>query len=241
MQRDREADIAAEVLPEPRDFRHEPARGDSHAPRGKADSFRVCEKAERARRRVVVVERLSHAHVDDVTQALVGVEPRASDEHLGDDLVGPEMALQPSDAARAEDAAHRAAHLGGDALRDANRPGFGGCIVGFRLFVLDRGCGVCVLQRGPNGGRQSAARAGDSRNQDGLHGGAVAERDEQLARAIDGAPLAGDLKGAPELERRELRAQPLGQVGHVLGFEHASDLNPAEDLVGVECAPAEWT
>ena len=70
---------------------------------------------ERLEQRVEVGHRLAHAHDDDVRQALVGGEAVAGVEELFEDFGRGEVADDAADAGRAEDAAHAAADLGGDA------------------------------------------------------------------------------------------------------------------------------
>ena len=79
------------------------------------------QQAQRPSRRLVVVERLAHAHEHHVAEPLVRVETRTPDEHLSHDLLGPEVTLQPRHPARAEDAAHGATHLRRHALGDPHR------------------------------------------------------------------------------------------------------------------------
>ena len=88
VERDGQADLAPEVLAEPRDLRHETARGDGDAARGEPDPFAVGEEPEGARGRVVVVQRLAHAHEHDAPERLVLVQKPSSDEDLRHDLVG---------------------------------------------------------------------------------------------------------------------------------------------------------
>ena len=76
------------------------------------------EQHERARNRVVVVERLAHPHEDHVANALAGLELATAKEHLRDNFSIGHLALQARNAGGAEHAAHCAADLTRDALGD---------------------------------------------------------------------------------------------------------------------------
>ena len=81
----------------------------------------VEEDGEGPRQAFEIVERLAHAHEDD----LANVPAQGQTGHcvLAHDLLGPEVPHQAPPAGLAEDAAHAAAHLGGDAK--GGRPRFG--------------------------------------------------------------------------------------------------------------------
>ena len=92
----------------------------ARAPRPKPDgSFK---RRMAGPRGVVVGQRLTHAHQDDVGDALIGRSQLASiEEHLGDDLTRRQVALEAALTGGAERTAHRAAGLGADAQRVAVR------------------------------------------------------------------------------------------------------------------------
>ena len=102
---------------EPVDARHHADRGHGDASRREREPLGVVEQAAGAQGLVVVVERLAHAHEDDVGHAAVVrlvAEHAGEVEDLVDDLLRGEVPAQPQAAGRAERAAHGAADLGGD-------------------------------------------------------------------------------------------------------------------------------
>ena len=102
---------------------------DRHVPRADVQSFGHVEDAQRVQRVLVVVQRLAHAHEDEVGDVVdaraVGRLPRFAAQfagevqHLGDDLAGGEVAVEAHLPRRAEGAAIGAARLGRDADRRA--------------------------------------------------------------------------------------------------------------------------
>ena len=90
--------------------------------RGQPEAVGVVEQAAGAQRLVVVVERLAHAHEDDVGHAASAVVAQHAGEvqDLVDDLLGASGPRRsPSLPGGAERAAHGAADLRGDADRGA--------------------------------------------------------------------------------------------------------------------------
>ena len=114
-----------------REARHDAARGERDVARAEVRPLPRVEELQRAQRRVVVRERLAHAHHHEVREAeprpLPSVFRRGEEtlrrHHLGHDLVRLERPHEPLAAARAERAPHRAPHLRGDALREASLRG----------------------------------------------------------------------------------------------------------------------
>ena len=139
-----------------REARHDAAGGERDVARAEVGALPRVEELQRAQRRVVVRERLAHAHHDEVREAearalaaVFGRREEALRRHdLGDDLVRRERPHEAPAAARAERAAHRAADLGGDTLREAalrgDDDGLDGLAVGEAEEELRRAVGGAV-------------------------------------------------------------------------------------------------
>ncbi len=80
-----------------------------------AEAVLVSQDPQRLHRRVVVVQRLTHAHEDDVEALVEHAELAQQDADLAGDLAHGEVADDAHAASEAEGALHRAADLGGDA------------------------------------------------------------------------------------------------------------------------------
>ena len=98
------------------DARHHTDRRHGDGPCREVETGLVVEQTAGAQRLVVVVERLAHAHEDDVGDAtpVVAEQPRKV-EHLVDHLLGREIAAQAQAPRGAEGATHGAADLRGHA------------------------------------------------------------------------------------------------------------------------------
>ena len=108
--------------------------------------------------------------------------------------------------------------------------------LGGLVLVVERGgvgVGVGLHRRG-----ELALPAGDLGDEDGLDGGAVLHRDEELPGAIRGSPLVGDAERRADSALREGRPERPGQVGHLGRVGDAPSLDPAEDLLSVERSAA---
>src|SRR5262249_40737393 len=149
---------------------HEPHRGHGDAPRAHARSFRMREEPERPRRLLVMMEGLTHAHEDEVREILARIEVTARDDDLTHDLVGAETAAEAGAAARAEDAPHGAAELGGDTERHARALG----------RRVEPELVVVVARRGEIG----VARERRHRDQYAFDAAAARHREHELARAV---------------------------------------------------------
>ena len=113
------------------DPRHHARRADRDVACADPQPLRVVQQAHRLEHAVGVVQRLAHAHEDDVVVAAarartpVGAkrQPRVTVpvQHLVDDLARRQLAAEPGLAGGAERAAHRAARLAGDADRGPRR------------------------------------------------------------------------------------------------------------------------
>ena len=117
---------------QPPDARNDPAGAERDAPRADVQAVRMIEDAHGFENFVVIVERLAHAHVDDVVGPLA--ERRRHELHLRDDLPRRKAARESALGARAKHAAHPAAHLRRHADRVAvargNQHGFDAVAVG---------------------------------------------------------------------------------------------------------------
>ena len=121
VQGDREHGVGA--LAEFRDLGRDTGGGDSDAPAPDRDSVAVRDRVDRFGDVIQIVERLAHAHEDDIRQqaAFLGARPFvqrvAGDQHLLDDFLGGEIAHEGLRAGMAEGAVEGAADLAGDAER----------------------------------------------------------------------------------------------------------------------------
>ena len=128
MQRDRESDRA--IFAQAIDHRHDARGRDRHAAARQAVAVVVEHRPERRHERAVVLQRLAHAHHDDVGDGALArrkTEAAAQREfgmpELGDDLGGRQVAAEALVAGRAEAAVDGAAGLRRDAQRAALRLG----------------------------------------------------------------------------------------------------------------------
>ena len=134
---------------------------------------------------VVVVERFAHAHEDDIAQAVAFSGEDAPDvEHLGHDFARGEMAGEAHLPGGAEDAAHGAADLGGDA---------GGVPAG--ELHDDRFDGLTVRQSQQVFARQPVAAAGFQRDRQRLQRRPLRQLGQQLRAHVGqigkgGGPVA---------------------------------------------------
>src|SRR5581483_9933555 len=142
------------------------------------------------------------------------------------DLFGLELSFETSDAARAKHAAHRAAHLRGDALGEARRP-----IVVFFILVVALS-GFCFLEWR----RKKSATPRKLRDEHALDARAVVKTNEELSRRVGGSLLVRDLRRHPHVE---LFSKCRRQIRHLRRIGHAARLEPAEDLLAVERTSAE--
>ena len=124
VERDRQPE-AQRLVGKPDYLGDQAARGDRDAARAEPEAPVCIHDGEGPDERVVVRERLTHPHDDDVVERgqlrararrprVLGI---AHLEELGDDLPGAQVPLEPFKAACAEHAPHRASHLRGDADR----------------------------------------------------------------------------------------------------------------------------
>ena len=120
MERHREPESQA-LLGEPADLRHEPARGHGDAPDPEVQAVGLVKDAHRMHDGAVIGQRLAHAHEDEVEARVLPAMEVAHGEHLGDDLVSLEVALEPHQAGGAEGALERASHLAREAEGEAPR------------------------------------------------------------------------------------------------------------------------
>ena len=159
----------------------------------------------------------------------------------------PRFLLRPATAARAEDAAHGAAHLGGHALGRARTgsPALAGSgapegpSAGV-VLVVDRGRRIGVFHCGRRQRRRERPLPSrHARDEHRLDGGAVAKGHQELARTVRRVTRVGHADGGPEVERLQLGAQGLGKVAHPVGRQDAPRVEPAKDLAGVEGLRAE--
>jgi hypothetical protein len=95
--------------------------GQRDAPGRNGQTLRVRQDADGAQRRVIVVQRLAHAHEHNVEGLAGQAGVLRQDSGLPGDFGGRQVAQQPHLARQAERAAHRAAHLGRDAERLGRR------------------------------------------------------------------------------------------------------------------------
>ena len=170
------------------------------APRREAEV--VVEPLDRGPRRVVVGERLAHAHEHDVADALRRRVRGA--QHLLDDLAGVEVALEAGLAGRAERAAHRAAglrrHAHGRAVGVAHEHGLDlRAVARARPQPLRRHAVVRGLLDDRVEREREARRRGASRSARGQRGGVV-ERHAAGGRARP-TPGRRGTRGSPHSAR----------------------------------------
>ena len=107
--------VARVLLGQSVDGLGQPHCRDGDPPLRDAEALGVLRGGQRRQKPVEVGQRLSHAHHDDVTEPFVGRQEQLEPEQLFQDLARGEVADHAVEAARAEHAAHRAAHLRTDA------------------------------------------------------------------------------------------------------------------------------
>ena len=212
VQRDRQH--GADLLAGARDVRHHARRRQRDAPLGNAEALAVGDDVEAVAHGLEIVQRLAHAHHDDVgdealfspsprrrRRALPIVEPVARQHHLADDLARREIAHQALRAGMAERAIERAADLARNAQRAA---------IGFRnVDALDL-----------------------MRPAVGLAG----QPEQPFARAVDRNLLGGDFRPRQREVLRQLRAQLLRQGRHVVEVLRAAHIKPVPNLLRAHAA-----
>jgi len=139
------------------DARRHTDRRHRDGPRRQIEAGLIVEKTAGAQRLVVVVERLAHAHEDDVGHAALVVSEQSREmEHLVDHLLSREIAAQTETTGGAESAPDGAADLGrhahGGAFRIGHEHGLDGVTVGGREQGLAggaarRGARLDILER----------------------------------------------------------------------------------------------
>jgi hypothetical protein len=167
-------------------------------------------------RRIVIVERLSHPHQDDVEARLAHLQGIGEHAHLPDDLARGQVADQTHPAGEAERARHRAADLRRDAEGHRRRVGDEDRLdvlavgeakekllgaVHRRLPLSQRGRGQRELVR--EGGSKIARQVGHRRD---VGDAAAVDPAEDLARVKRLVP-------APVERRLEHSAFQIGKVG----------------------------
>ena len=103
-------------------------------PRSEIGAFPRVDELQRPHRLVVVCERFSHAHDDDVGD----FAEFSGEKILGDNFVGGERSYDAARAARAESAPHRAADLCGDTLGKSARGGYENRLDGVAVVESDK-------------------------------------------------------------------------------------------------------
>ena len=202
-------------MAEPRHLGNDAGGRDGDAPLRDGEPVAVGQDGDRVAHRFEIVERLAHAHEDDVrhrAHALalgrepVGrsnpagkiAEPVAGDEHLPDDLGGGQIAHQRHRAGMAKRAVEGAADL----ARDAERAPVGfGNVDAFDLRAL-----VEAMR-----GRHAQ---------------------EPLARAVGGDLLGSDLRPRERIAVGELLEQRPGDVAHRREIARAAMVDPVPELGG---------
>ncbi len=176
------------------DAGHDAAGADGDAPRADVESVGVVQEAHGFQGRVVVVERLAHAHVDDVVRPLPQRRRKAVD--LRDDFPGGKVAGITALGAGAERAAHAAAGLGGHAYRvpvpRGNQDRFDPLAVRQFQQPFTRAARIAGFVQRPHGRRRMGRRQG------------VLQGLRQVAHPVPGIRMA-DLHPLPELAPAEGR------------------------------------
>ncbi len=179
------------------------------------------EQAYRARGLLVVVQRLAHAHENQILELFVRRQVLLRDQHLADDFGGGQAALKPGLAAGAKYATHRAAVLRRNTQRDARFLGRGVVAVVLVVFRRGRRVGVAVRQI-----RHRNDHAFDAR--------ALSKLEHQLARAVSCRVDLGDLGWRRKAVGLQPLAQRLGKIGHLLRIEYPALVDPTEHLLGAK-------
>ena len=107
------------LLSEPFDLGHQARGGDGDLAVAESEAFAVDEDLRRRDNIVGVMERLAHAHEDDVGDVALRLEHAAGLGNLVHNLRGAQMAAKAHLRRQTELTVHRAAHLAADAERDA--------------------------------------------------------------------------------------------------------------------------
>src|SRR5213594_106552 len=198
---ERDGQVDARLGDQAPDDRDEADGGDRDAPGRDGVAPLGGQDVERRAHRLVVGERLTHAHEDDVRERARGGE-RAAGAHLAHDLGGREVAHEAQARRRAEDAPHPAAGLARDAEREAVAR------AGLTLEMRDED----ALDRG--GTRVALAR----------------EVEEELPRAVGGVGDEDGREAAEREVGVEPGAQPSREVRHAREVVRALAVHPGEDL-----------
>ena len=207
MQRDREH--GADFVAGADDVGHHARGRQRDPPLGNAEPVAVGDHAERVAHRLEIVERLAHAHHDDIgDEPLLGlgtgrrrrplpiVEPVARQDDLADDLARREIAHQALRAGMAERATERAADLAGNAQRAA---------IGLRdIDAFDVVRPIRQFAREPQ---------------------------QPFARAVDRDLLGGDLRPRQREMLRQLGAEFLRQGRHGVEAFDAPHVQPMPNLL----------
>ena len=241
--------LPAEVGPEARDLGDEPARRHGHAPRREADALRVREQAERARRRLVVVERLAHAHEDDVAQSLVRVETRHARRAPGPTISsGPRWRFSPATplAQKTQPIAHPTCVEMHWVTRTGSCPSAGPPLASPAPPSCSSSSSSTAAAASAS---TSRARAGDGRSplppvtpgMSTVSTVAPSPRRTRSLRVSSAARRSSAISIARSHRRatRAPRGAPAGRSVIAFGVEHAAGVHPAEDLAPVKRPPAE--
>jgi hypothetical protein len=189
---------------EPVHHRHDARRGHRDAPARQAVGVVVEHEPQRRHERIVVEQRLAHAHHDDVGDdalalARYGAGRRLAQRELGhaqlaDDLARRQVARKTLLARGAKTAVDRAARLRRHAKRTARFLG----------------------------------------NENGLDRIPVADVDEPLARAVGRNVIADDGRHGDRRAALELFAQRLREIGHAIEVRSVVLMDPTLQLLGAK-------
>jgi hypothetical protein len=187
-----------------------------HADRGQRDppgrngkpAF-VRENPQRLHRLVVVVQRLAHAHQDDVEAGVEKVESIREYAHLADDFSGGQIAVDAHLSGEAERAFHRASDLGRETERHSLRP-----------------CRRGLIRQG-------------FRNADRLDELSVRQPQEELCGTVDRALGSQDLGRADAEVPSCLGPKVAAQIAHRVERGHPATMDPLKDLPRVKARTAD--
>src|SRR5699024_8349180 len=104
-------------LPQTPDSRQDAAGGEADVPHADVQPLGMVHQLQEPEHVVQVVQGLADTHKDDVADILAAVQ--LGEQHLIQDLRGPQIPDLPTQGGGAEGAAHAAAHLAGDTYRVA--------------------------------------------------------------------------------------------------------------------------
>ncbi len=210
---ERDGEHRPHLAAQPLDLRHHARRGDRDPPLAEAEAVAIGQDLDGFRHRIEGIERLAHAHEDDVCDEPVAfrgqagadravtagivAQPVARHQHLRDDLGGGEVAHEALRARVAEGTVERAAHLAGDAERAA---------------VALRDIDALHLVRL-------------------LAGGVGGQAQQPFAGAVLRDLLHHDLRPRQRIMLRETGAQMLGDVGHLVERGGPAQIDPVPELV----------